>query len=285
MKFVHTFWSKPLKQNRFGDFENNLKVILSNYALSAGLCKLFGYEIVLFTDSYGKELLDFIPYDNINIVDYLDDENICFSAMMKFEALKYIDLGDVIIDGDIFIYNRDIFDIIEKNNSDILVSFVEPLTITLFNQNNLLSFSEMIYLFQDKEFCYGLKPPVNFNDIYYTNTSLIKINNQELKELYVNQYIYNYNLLKDIHFKYSWPDIFVEQYFLRKLCENNNFNYDTVIKDYGLVTEEKKEGFIHLANNKRNKINFVEENLKNISLELYNNYIQRYNDQIIPYIQ
>ena len=35
MRFVHTFWSKPLYNNKFNTFNNSLNCILSNYGYSA----------------------------------------------------------------------------------------------------------------------------------------------------------------------------------------------------------------------------------------------------------
>ena len=103
MRFVHTFWSKPLYNNKFNTFNNSLKCILSNYGYSVACVKSFGEKIILYTDEKGAELLSFIPYDEVIIINGLEGESIHCAAQLKFEALKLYQDGDVLIDGDLFI--------------------------------------------------------------------------------------------------------------------------------------------------------------------------------------
>ena len=74
MKFIHTFWSKPLLLKRFR--ESDKEVILYNYACSVASVKHFGHNIEWYTEEYGKELLGYLPYDNIHIIDNVKNDNI-----------------------------------------------------------------------------------------------------------------------------------------------------------------------------------------------------------------
>ena len=76
MTFVHSFWSKPLLNSKFKKYEEMLPVMLSNYAYSALCVKRRGYKIKLFADKIGAEMLDFIDYDEVIILDNLDNESV-----------------------------------------------------------------------------------------------------------------------------------------------------------------------------------------------------------------
>jgi hypothetical protein len=72
MKYIHTFWSKPLYKNKFNKFNACLDAILSDYAYSANCIHKLNRKIVLFTDSVGAELLSFIDYDDVVKVRGMD---------------------------------------------------------------------------------------------------------------------------------------------------------------------------------------------------------------------
>jgi hypothetical protein len=50
----------------------------------------------------GAEMLSFIPYDNVIIVD-MENTSPHFAASIKFKALELIEPDDVLIDGDLFL--------------------------------------------------------------------------------------------------------------------------------------------------------------------------------------
>ncbi|MDR2544603.1 MAG: hypothetical protein LBD03_03505 [Methanobrevibacter sp.] len=72
-------------------------------ALSFVCLKNFNVKINLYTDNKGKELLDFLPYDNVFTV--LDDLKMdpYFFAAGKMIAFQLCEDGDVCIDSDLFI--------------------------------------------------------------------------------------------------------------------------------------------------------------------------------------
>ena len=69
MKYIHTFWSKPLFENKFNEFNISLDTILLDYAFSVDCIHKIDHKIVLFADEMGAELLSFIPYDEVHIVE------------------------------------------------------------------------------------------------------------------------------------------------------------------------------------------------------------------------
>ena len=81
MKFIHTFWSKPLNEHK--SYNINLTSLLTVYAYSAECIRNLGETIELYADEYGAELLSFIPYNKVHIVKNIEDNNPYF-----FEALE-----------------------------------------------------------------------------------------------------------------------------------------------------------------------------------------------------
>lgn len=283
MRFVHTFWSKPLLNNKFNTFNNSLKNTLMNYGYSATCIKSLGEKIILYTDEYGKDLLSFIPYDEIIIINGLENESIHCAAQLKFEALKKYKDGDVLIDGDLFIQNNESLDFIKKFDGDVLYSFFEPFSYLLYNLN-IQIFSGIFVELQKVKLLDGYRLPVFFKDMGWPNTSLMKFNNKKVLNEYINQYVYHKNVIKDINFDNGWPDVILEQYFLRQLCEKNNYNYKPVIENYPNKDANDyalKIGFTHLGSRKSNYINFFEEKFKELNQELYNKYTEQYKKYMI----
>lgn len=118
MNFCHVHWSKPMRQQRWGfEIETHRKVILYHYSLSVAYIKKLGQTIDLYTDSEGTDLLGHLPYDNIYIVlDNMDDRIQYYNwAAGKIEGIKHMKIGDVYIDGDVFIKTQNCLDRIESS--------------------------------------------------------------------------------------------------------------------------------------------------------------------------
>lgn len=279
MRFVHTFWSKPLYNNKFNTFNNSLNTVLSNYGYSVVCIHALGEKIILYADAKGAELLSFIPYDEVIIVDNLENESVHCAAQIKFEALKQYQEGDVIIDGDLFIQNNKSLDFIKNYKGDILYSFFEPATFVL-NGFNIYNFSHLMISLNNVKFKEGYKLPTYFREIGWPNTSLMKFNNKYALQEYIEQYEYHKKYISDIDFQTSWPDIIIEQYFLKLLCENNGYIYEPVI--HGYPDEKSNEyaieiGFTHLGSNKLKYLNLFNEKFKQLNPEQYYAYLETYN--------
>lgn len=272
MKFIHTFWSKPLFNNKFDKFNNSLTNILLDYACSASFIRKYGEKIVLYTDKQGARLLSHIPYDDVYIIDGLDNESIHFAAQIKFEALKRCDLGDVIIDGDLFLRKKEAIDYIKNITEDVSYSFYEPYKYVLKDERSLDIMDNLIHDMNCVKYKKPYKLPTSIREFAYTNTSLMKFNNKNIRDKYIKQYYYHKDQLKDCKFT-SWPDIIIEQRFLTILIEESGCTHRPVIDNYYIDSEANNRaielGFTHLGSNKSQYIKWVTEMLKENDEQLY----------------
>lgn len=251
ISFAHSFWTKPLLNNKFTDLRSALAINLVEYALSVEYIHKHGYKIVLYTDSIGAEIFAPIPYDNVIILENTITDNYHFAASFKFMALQNMSLEQILIDGDIFLHKPQVYKQIEKDNGDMLVSMFEP----------------KVYIAHDRERTIkmlGILKQFNFEEPYETpewkdcdgwyNTSLMKFNNEELKEEYIEQYKYYIDIVKDVDFQEIWPDIVLEQRHLTQLCRADKYRIHVVVKDFPSEkcnNEAIKIGFIHLGSAKQ----------------------------------
>mgnify|MGYP003299981417 CR=1 FL=1 len=281
MNFVHTFWSKPFLNNRFNKYQELLPVILADYAYSFSCVKSNGHSIRLFTDKFGADFLGFIPYDEIVILDNLDDESTVFAAQIKFAALKQMRLDEILIDGDLFIKNPKAFEIIDSINYDVLYSFYEPTEYTLanFSKEKIEKYNEILTAVNNSKskFIQTYSRKFSVNDCCWPNTSLLKISNQELKDEYIKQYEYHKGLLSGCDFGRSWPDIWIEQKHL-ELLVNSKYKSRPLIYCYPSESADlyaSSVGFIHLGAGKITYQDFVLKNLFELDKKLYNSVLSQ----------
>ena len=271
MKFCHTFWSKPLLENKFYNITDTLKYLLYHYACSVEYVKQSGYNIVLYTDTYGKELFGFLPYDDIIILDEPEVQNKHFAAQFKFEALKRMNLDDVLIDGDIIIRNPVTYEKILNYNEDVIYSFYEPTEMILCSEDKKYMTKSLLDDLSEFSFS-GIFNLPDYNAIAYPNTSFLKFNNQELKDKYISQYYYHLNMIKDKEFEH-WPDIILEQFFLKCLIDANNYTYRQIIPDYPSEESESYAvniQFAHIGAEKFETLDLVKHWLKACNYNMYN---------------
>jgi hypothetical protein len=272
MKFIHTFWSKPLNEHK--SYNINLTSLLTVYAYSAECIRNLGETIELYADEYGAELLSFIPYNKVHIVKNIEDNNPYFFAQMKLFALKECDLGDVLIDGDLFLYNREVINKIEENKHiDVIYSYFEPYHQILKDQlygmyskinSSLVSNSNINF----KE---PYKWPSEDNEFEWMNTSLLVFNNQELKDRYIEDQFYYQKVLNDIKWDKMLPDVVLEQRFLTLLAKD--YTSMPILEGYGVNPQINeiaiKMGFTHLCTSKLYVYNFFQERLFELNNDLY----------------
>lgn len=279
MIFVNSFWSKPLLKNKFGSFEQSLMTTLFSFTMSAEMVRAFGHDIILYTDRYGKELLEVAPYTDIVVIDINEDESEHFAAQIKFEALKRMELGQVHIDGDMFLWKRGIYDIIENANEDILYSTYEDNNYLTKQHPLYTKFNKMINKLSVIEYEYPYRLPT-MNELCWPNTSMMKINSQELKDDYIKQYEYHKSKLQNIDFENTWPDIIIEQYFLELLCKNKNYTTKEAIENFRENEQLAVDlGFAHLGSVKNTKINLATDWIRQNDSERYNSIINIINKQ------
>lgn len=281
MKYANSWQTAPLINNRFSGKRQALEINLINYALSCLFLKRINRNIVLYTDELGKELFKEIPYDEICVLDLPKDIHWSFAASVKFEALKQMELGDVLIDGDLFIHKPMAAELIEKDKSDVLTSF----------------FEDRYFLEKDAEVQTLMKKnlsEVDFDDPYkveefddstgWFNTSLIKINDQGLKDEWIRQYEVNARKIpnKFISTDY-WIDIILEQENLGKLCQYFGYQPHTLIHGYNTLYGEKLTqniGYCHLGGSKTEFHNTAKKLLENMDSEIYNNVMNSIDDKL-----
>jgi hypothetical protein len=281
MNFVHTFWSKPFLNNRFNKYQELLPVILTDYAYSCACVKSHGHSIRLFTDKFGADFLGFIPYDEIVILDNLDNESIDFAAQIKFTALKQMRLDEILIDGDLFIKNKQAFEMIDSISYDVLYSFYEPIEYTLmnFSEEKIKYYNKILIAVNNlkSEFIQTYSREFSVIDCYWPNTSLLKFSNQQLKEEYIEQYEHHKSLLINYDFDHSWPDIWIEQKHL-DLLVNSKYKGRPLI--YGYPKEEANlysanVGFVHLGSGKVKYQDYILNCLYELDKKLYNSVLSQ----------
>jgi hypothetical protein len=282
MKYIHTFWSKPLVEKKFADYNSSLTIILTDYAYSANCIHKLGETIELYADEYGAELLSFIPYDKVHIVNGLENESKHFAAQIKFHALKDCELGDILIDGDLFIRKPKANEIIKTyKNFDIVYSFFEPPQYTINSQERAIYYSLGVNKFIsnnihfEEPYYWPLKP----EDYGWINASLTQFNNQELKDKYIEQYFKHKDLLKHVNWEKFWPDIVIEQKFLTLLSEK--YSKKAIIENFYFDPEANNKaldiGFTHLGNLKQMLNEQITSMFINDNKNLYNKMIEQLN--------
>lgn len=214
IRFVHSFSTRSACVKLGG--VDSVKRLLGNvvyYATSLMYLKRLGQEVVLYTDTLGKALLGYLPYDHIYDVEIPDNVSPRFWAAPKMWALEQEPLESVHIDGDVFIKTQKCLDAITQSDWDILVQMYESAEwyeqdCSLFNH--------------DKEFCayVGLNP--NGHGAY--NNGVIGFRNEELKHTFINGYKALATHFSEHHIDKlaidATPDLIAEQRFVYQLAQN-----------------------------------------------------------------
>lgn len=276
MKFIHTFWSKPLLNNKFNKMEILLPVTINQYAYSAECVHNLNHKIVLFADEIGAELLSCIPYDEVIIVPNLENESVHFAAQLKFYALEHSDLGDCIIDGDLFIRSDKVLPILNKP-VDCIYSFFEPTVYTLPDLYKAKCYYDLVQTMNKIPYEKPYVLPVTLSDVQWMNTSLIKINSQSLKDEYIKQYYHHKKLLDQFEFT-TWPDIIIEQRFLTLLVSSKNYTSSPIVEGFAIDPNANQValdlGFTHLGSGKVAYNEWIQKLFYESNKTLYNKTVQ-----------
>ena len=285
MKFVHSFWSKPLFNNKFDKFENSLKNIIVNYACSLSCIHHHNEKIVLYTDKVGAELLSFLPYDEVHIVENMNNNSIHFAAQIKFEALKRMELGDILIDGDLYLRTNEVIQYVKGLNEDIVYSFFEPHEITL-RPASIKKHTDLAKILHGRT---RYDVPTRLEEFGWFNTSLMKFNNQKLLDEYIEQYEYHKGQLENINFGDTWPDIIIEQYFLTTIVKEKNYSSRPIIENYYYDSNYNQKaldlGFTHLGGDKAMFYDWSLEIIKKQNKRLHHNTVTELNKMLTSYRQ
>ena len=229
------------------------------YGLSVAYLKKLNQKIDLYTDSEGKKILDHLPYDNIYVVLDNMDKNIpgCNWAAGKIESFKYSKLGDIYIDGDVFIKKQECLDkLLENTNFDGYFAGLEnpqqrPFTCKKNDPNYEIKKNKYNMIYWDyNKIMEGFDFPLNI-PIYGLNAcngGLVIFNNQEYKDKYLYAYDYMLNQIKNSEKVkkeyeknyYLCLDLITEQRFFYEIGKEYSFPPEVlaILKEY-LENERK----------------------------------------------
>ena len=240
MHFVHSIWCKPLIANRRNiEFRTSLLTTILCNATSVAWINHLGGKINLYTDEIGKAFLSFLPYDNIYDLNVPIHIPTCSWACGKFLALEKMPLGDVHIDGDVFLKSNKLIEMCQDNSYDLVIQSIENDMYTL---KKYYSNIRQLLIKNDVKTKY-----CSLNEMPSYNCGTVGFFNEELKQKYLVEYFTTLNniinnkkllnaLNKDLE---AIPDLILEQQFLYELAKEYNVNnllgdantmYDNAIK-------------------------------------------------------
>ena len=265
MVFVHSFQPEPMLQQKFRNLDKGLKITLVDHAYSVECVHKFGHTIELYTDALGAEILKPIPYDKVHIVDNDITKNYHFAASIKFKALQNMSLDQILIDGDIFLEKSIVYNIIEKLSDDVIVSLYEPKG-RIFKPETIAELIDSCVLVQQP----GYELPKAEDIKGWYNTSLLKFNNDNIKQEYIHQYVSHVKLSDSQDFSnVIWPDIVFEQVNIEKLLENTKGSLAMINPYYNIDDEYVyKIGFCHLGLAKEISNSFYLRRLQTLNYQL-----------------
>lgn len=279
MALVHSLWTAPMLNNERGQASN--KQILSAiwcYASSVAYARKNNAEIHLYADDYARELLGFLPYDNIYPLEVPEWIPTDFWAAGKFSALQKMSLGDIHIDGDVFIKTSKLCDILENSidSADLIVQ----------SQENSWVYENEFYincLRIIRDYNIDVNGLPEYSPAW--NCGLVCFCNEELKQKYINHY---YSCVQRVsetsgalekirENKETWLDLLFEQQHLYtlsqdyKVCNLLGVGKAVSINAYRL-------GYQHLIGpEKWIYINKTKNQLYNLDKDIYNNVINQLN--------
>lgn len=308
MNFYHVLWTQPMKKNRWHySYEDNVRMTIYYYGLSVAYLKKLNQTIDLYTDSEGKKILEHLPYDNIYVVFDDMDKDIpgCNWAAGKIESFKYSKLGDVYIDGDVFIKRQECLDkLLENTNFDGYFAGLENPQQLPFTSNeddpdyeiNKNKYN-MIYWDYNKlmeDFDFPLNIPIY--GLNACNGGLVIFNNQEYKDKYLYAYDYMLNQIKNSERikeeyeknSYLCLDLIMEQRFFYEVGKEYKLGFlldywkrDDDI-DYRLCKQANAIGFQHvLSSVKYDLLDRCIRNLKIVDENIYNLCFNKENQMMI----
>lgn len=265
-RFAHVLWTKPMlldfteaRWNIGNQFEQSLALS----ALSLACLKAHNQEVVLYTDTAGKELCKDLGYDRIyTIFDNLQIPN-DFWAAGKIIALQNEPLDSILIDNDLFLYDEQLIDKLAEEK--VFCSHREKTK----NYKNILELGQKYFS--------HLQGPCE----YSSNTGILKCPDVRLKTMFIQAY---FSTVKT----FNNPEIL--QYFKKEgqgaYCPDllaEQFNYHKLCRPSALVqlpeNLENLKGFVHLLSfEKYLKMPLILDVLKNQFPEYYNKTIHTWKE-------
>ena len=274
MRFVHSLNTNPI-------FNNNNHIIPQFYrlvgsiiysAMSVCWVQYHGHDIILHTDSKGKDLLDFIPYNEIHTTrdDIPKDIHPAFFAAGKMYAMSNEPLNSIHIDNDVFLKKPIVYDLIENSKYELLIQQTEDGEI----------YDEFAGHIYKKDPDFFNQQGLDINDHRAYNTGILNFRSQSLKDEFIEKYkkiVRHYSKICDNELSTSKkciPDLFAEQMNIYQTSKNYNvlgLLDGTQIDDFAYDI-----GYQHvLTYVKFTKMDMVMDMLSKINPDMYNKTLER----------
>lgn len=279
MALVHSLWTAPMLNNERGEAsDKQIQSAIWCYASSVAYARQNNAEIHLYADGYARELLDFLPYDAIYPLDVPEWIPTDFWAAGKFTALQKMSLGDIHIDGDVFLKKPIVYDFLEEalTNSDLIVQSVENSWIY---QNQY--YTNCLQIIRD--FNIDVNGLPEYSPAW--NCGLVCFCSEELKQKYITHY---YSCVKRLSEtsgaleqvranKKIWMDLLFEQQHLYSLSEGYNV-YNLLGKGQDVYTNASAIGYQHLlGSDKWEQLDQIKKQLYYLDREIYHRVINQLN--------
>lgn len=251
LKLFHSLSTKPMQQApyRFNNQKSFNNFWYTAWSVLSAKQTFPNCQFNLHTDDLGARLLEDLPYDNIYTdLNTLDTHRNLF-ASAKFKALEVEELGAIHIDGDVILTNPLAAAMLNYEMNEVIVQNSEPTyqrEITLIKP--LIRNADV--LFGKGSFCCGV----------------IGINNQKLKDRYIDEYFKyaavlkkNSNIIDTI--MQCNPrvifDLIFEQANLFRLCVEGKYPVKRLCKNVSEIFQLRHSGISHYIGSLKHK----EENI------------------------
>ena len=233
---IQTFWTKPMS------FPKVYLYTELAYA-SAKSIKEQGYNLVMYTDTAGEELLSDFPYDEIKVVD-MEDTNPAMFAAIKYKALNLEPLGTIHLDFDILLSKSGIS---PKPDWKVIVER------SLFGDEESSDYKKAQKFLQANGLPSGMKREVFKVSPYCTGA--VGFNDENLKSEFLDNYFEAIEMYKNKKIDCT-IDLVLEQQYLPYIAKTDidivssggKFIYpdprDRRVRYY----KDKNIGYIHLHN-------------------------------------
>lgn len=275
MALVHSLWTKPMiKSSRGEQLLKQIETTVWCTASSVAYAKKHNEEIHLYADGLGRDLLSFLPYDDVKVLEVPDNVPTEFWAAGKFFALADMNIGDIHIDNDVFLKTPELIAELKNglSENDLIVQSIEDSWQVL---NSYYKMCRDVVKLNGIEFFNHLK--ADYSPAY--NCGVVGFNDEEFKRLYLDSYINNicqiYSNPKAMDMirnnENVWMDLLCEQQHLYNLAEMYDYKvYNLLGTGDEVFGRSVTLGYQHLLGpEKWILLDDIKEQLENLNPEIY----------------
>lgn len=275
MALVHSLWTKPMLKNSRGEkLRKQIETTVWCTASSVAYAKKHNEEIHLYADGLGRDLLSFLPYDDIKKLNVPDNIPTEFWASGKFFALEDMNIGDIHIDNDVFLKTPELMAELKKglSENDLIVQSIESSWEVI---NTYYKKCRDVIKSNNIEFVNGLT--AEYSPAY--NCGIVGFNNEDLKMIYLESY---FDSIKKIYSNSdamqmisndgeTWMDLLCEQQHLYNLAEIYGFRVYNLLGEGEKIYDKALEiGYQHLLGSEKwVLLDNIKEQLFYLNPEIY----------------